>query len=57
VTKEDINALKEKQPQAALDLYEYVIEVTNKRLLDTGEELATIYEATNKLSDLTEEEV
>jgi len=31
--------------------------VTNKRLLDTGEELATIYDATNKLSDLTEDEI
>lgn len=57
VTKEDINKLKEKQPQAALDLYEYVIEITNKRLLDTGEELATIYDATNKLSDLSEDEI
>lgn len=37
-----------------IDLYEYVIEVTNKRLLDTGEELATIYEATNSLSNLAE---
>lgn len=26
-------------------------------MLDTGEELATIYDATNKLSDLTEDEI
>jgi hypothetical protein len=56
VTKEDIDKLKEKNPQAALDLYEYIIEITNKRLLDTGEELATIYDATSKLSNLSEEE-
>lgn len=54
VTKKDIDALKDKEPKAMIDLYEYVIEVTNKRLLDTGEELATIYEATNSLSNLAE---
>ena len=54
ITKEDLEKLKNTEPQAALDLYEHIIEITNKRLLDTGEELASIYEATNSLTTLSE---
>ncbi|MDD2566055.1 MAG: cyclic nucleotide-binding domain-containing protein [Candidatus Gracilibacteria bacterium] len=52
LTKEDLKKLEQESPAEALELYKYIIEVTNKRLLDSGKELADIYEATNKLIEM-----
>jgi len=40
-------------PKEAILMYKYIIEVSNKRLLESGKELANIYEATNKIIELS----
>ncbi|EKE27868.1 MAG: hypothetical protein ACD_3C00142G0024 [uncultured bacterium (gcode 4)] len=52
LTKEDLALLEKESPEKAMELYKYIIEVTNKRLLDSWKELANIYEATNKIIEL-----
>lgn len=51
-TQEDLARLEKEFPKEALELYKHIIEITNKRLLDSWKELANIYEATNKIIDL-----
>ena len=48
----DLKNLEENSPKEAMELYKYIIELTNKRLLDSGKELADIYEATNRLTEM-----
>lgn len=52
LSREDLQRLESLSPKEAMDLYKYIIEITNKRLLDTGKELADIYELTNKVLEL-----
>jgi len=40
-------------PKEAIEMYKYIIEVSNKRLLESDKELANIYEATNKIIELS----
>lgn len=51
--KEDLKKLENEFPQEAIALYAYIIEITNKRLLDSGKELANIYDATKTLVELS----
>lgn len=55
LTKEDLAMLEKESSAEALELYKYIIEITNKRLLDTWKELADIYEATNKLLEMAKQ--
>lgn len=50
---EDLALLEKESPKEAIELYKYIIEITNKRLLDSWKELANIYEATNKLTEMS----
>ncbi|EKE30357.1 MAG: hypothetical protein ACD_2C00001G0007 [uncultured bacterium (gcode 4)] len=52
LSREDLALLEKESPQEAMELYKYIIEITNKRLLDSWKELANIYEATNKIIEL-----
>lgn len=52
LTNEDLQRLEMIAPKEAVDLYKHIIEVTNRRLLDSWKELADIYELTNKVLDL-----
>jgi len=40
-------------PEKILALYKYIIEVSNSRLLDSGKELASIYEMNMKIDELS----
>jgi hypothetical protein len=53
LTKEDLAVLEKESPQEAIDLYRYIIELTNKRLLDSWKELADIYEANTKIIEMS----
>lgn len=55
LSSEDLQQLELLAPKEAMELYKYVIEVTNKRLLDTWKELADIYELTNKVLELAKD--
>lgn len=48
----DLQKLESLAPREAMELYKHIIEVTNRRLLDSWKELADIYELTNKILDL-----
>lgn len=52
---EDLQKLEKESPKEAMELYKYIIEITNKRLLDSGKELASIYEATNKIVEMAKD--
>jgi len=53
LTKEDIVYLESRSPEKILTLYKYIIEVGNGRLLDSGKELASLYEMNNKIDELS----
>lgn len=53
LTKEDIAYLESQSPEKILTLYKYIIEVGNGRLLDSGKELASLYEMNNKIDELS----
>lgn len=54
LTLEDLRKFEQESPAEAIELYKHVIEITNKRLLDSWRELANIYEATWKLVEMSE---
>lgn len=53
LTREEINLLESENPKKLLDLYKYIVEITNGRLLETGKELALTYEMTEKINALS----
>ncbi|MDD2487306.1 MAG: cyclic nucleotide-binding domain-containing protein [Candidatus Gracilibacteria bacterium] len=53
LTEEDLKEFEKQNPSEAMEIYKHIIEITNKRLLDSGKELASIYDATNKLTELS----
>lgn len=53
LTKEELALLESENPLKVLEMYKYIIEVTNGRLLDTGKELATMYEITKRINELS----
>ncbi len=55
LTVEDLAKLEKESPAEAIELYKYIIEITNKRLLDSWKELADIYEATKRLVEMAKE--
>ncbi len=52
LNEEDLKKFEKENPSDAINIYKYVIELTNRRLLDSDKELASIYDATNKLDEL-----
>lgn len=56
LSKEDLETLEQESPTEAIELYKFIIELTNKRLLDSGKELADIYEATHRIVDMSRSE-
>ena len=52
LNEEDFKNFEKEHPEEAMQIYKHIIEVTNKRLLDSWKELASIYDATSKLTDL-----
>ena len=50
---DDLAKFEADLPKEAILMYKYIIEVSNKRLLESGKELANIYEATNKIIELS----
>lgn len=48
---DDLKKIEIENPTEAIEIYKYIIEITNKRLLDTSKELASIYDATNKIME------
>lgn len=55
LTREDMDFLESQDPKKVLEMYKYIIELTNGRLLETGKELATMYEMTEKIDKLSEQ--
>lgn len=53
LNKEDIAYLESQDPEKILPLYKHIIEVTNGRLLDSGKELASLYEMNTKIDELS----
>jgi len=53
LTKEDIAYMEAVHPEKILPLYKHIIEVSNGRLLDSGKELASIYEMNAKIDELS----
>ncbi|EKD30420.1 MAG: hypothetical protein ACD_78C00065G0015 [uncultured bacterium (gcode 4)] len=53
LTKEDIAYLESQSPEKILALYKHIIEVSNNRLLDSGKELASLYEMNTKIDELS----
>ncbi|MDD5377462.1 MAG: cyclic nucleotide-binding domain-containing protein [Candidatus Gracilibacteria bacterium] len=53
LTKADIVYLESQNPEKILALYKYIIEVSNGRLLDSGKELASLYEMNTKIDELS----
>lgn len=53
LTKEDIIYLESQNPEKILALYKHIIEVSNSRLLDSGKELASLYEMNTKIDELS----
>ena len=53
LTKEEITLLESENPKKLLELYKYIVEVTNSRLLEVGKELAMTYEMTEKINTLS----
>lgn len=53
LTKADIVYLESQDPEKILTLYKHIIEVTNGRLLDSGKELASLYEINTKIDELS----
>jgi CRP-like cAMP-binding protein len=56
LTEADIRKLEFSDPKEAINFYKHILlKQTNERLLDTGKELADIYELTNKLTELAKD--
>lgn len=53
LSSEDLGKFESIAPKEAMDLYRYIIEITNKRLLDSWKELSDIYELTSKILELS----
>lgn len=53
LTKADIVYLESQSPEKILNLYKYIIEVGNGRLLESGKELASLYEMNTKIDELS----
>ena len=53
LTKADITYLESQSPEKILSLYKHIIEMTNGRLLDSGKELASLYEMNTKIDELS----
>lgn len=53
LTKADIVYLESQNPEKILTLYKHIIEMTNGRLLDSGKELASLYEMNTKIDELS----
>lgn len=53
LTKADIAYLESQNPEKILTLYKYIIEISNGRLLDSGKELAALYEMNTKIDELS----
>lgn len=50
---DDLIKFEKDLPKEAIDMYKYIIEISNKRLLESDKELANLYEATNKIIELS----
>ena len=53
LTKDDVIYLESQNPEKILSLYKHIIEVGNSRLLDSGKELASLYEMNSKIDELS----
>jgi hypothetical protein len=53
LTKADIVYLETQSPEKILTFYKHIIEVSNGRLLESGKELASIYEMNTKIHELS----
>lgn len=53
LTKADLAYLESQSPEKILELYKYIIEISNGRLLDAGKELASLYEINSKIDELS----
>lgn len=54
LTKEDLAYLESESPEKILALYKHIIEISNGRLLDSGKELASLYEMNMKIDELSQ---
>ena len=54
LTKEELQALEKENPWEVLKFYKYIIEVTNRRLTETGKELALMSEAPERIETLSQ---
>lgn len=53
LTKADLAFLESQSPEKILTLYKHIIEISNGRLLDSGKELASLYEMNTKIDELS----
>jgi len=53
LTKSDIVYLERENPEKILSLYKHIIEISNGRLLESGKELASLYEMNMKIDQLS----
>ena len=53
LTKADIAYMESVHPEKILSLYKHIIEISNGRLLDSGKELASLYEMNTKIDELS----
>lgn len=51
--KADIAYLESQAPEKIISIYKHIIEVTNGRLLESGKELASLYEMNAKIDELS----
>lgn len=47
--------LESQDPTKVLEMYKYIVEVTNGRLLESGKEIATLYELTEKIDEFAKQ--
>ncbi len=53
LTENDLKEFEKNNPNEALDIYKHVIDLTNKRLIESWNELWTIYEINEKIIELS----
>jgi CRP-like cAMP-binding protein len=53
LTKADIAYLESQSPEKIVALYKHIIEIGNGRLLESGKELASLYEMNTKIDELS----
>jgi hypothetical protein len=53
LTEENLKEFEKNCPNEALEIYKHIIDITNKRLIDSGNELGTVYETTENIMELS----